>query len=47
MFDKVDKWVSERPATRLLLTKLSDFLWFFAKFSVCMLIYRILIEMRG
>lgn len=39
MMNKEQKWVEKHPITWLLLQKIGEFLWFFAKFSVCMLLW--------
>ena len=36
MMNKEQKWVEKHPITWLLMQKIGEFLWFFAKFSVCM-----------
>ncbi len=35
--NKEQKWIEKHPVVWLLMQKIGDFLWFFAKFSVCML----------
>jgi hypothetical protein len=40
MMNKEQKWVEKHPITWLLMQKIGGgFLWFFAKFSVCMLLW--------
>ena len=39
MMNKEQKWVEKHPITWLLMQKIGEFLWFFAKFSVCMLLW--------
>lgn len=35
MMNKEQKWIEKHPITWLLMQKIGEFLWFFAKFSVC------------
>ena len=39
MMNKEQKWIEKHPITWLLMQKIGEFLWFFAKFSVCMLLW--------
>lgn len=35
-------WIKKHPVMWFLLQKISDFLWFFAKFSICMILWHII-----
>ena len=40
--DEEEGWLDVHPVSKWMLNKLSDFLWFFAKFSVCVLICKLI-----
>lgn len=37
--NKQQKWIEEHPVTWWFMQKISGFLWFFAKFNICILIW--------
>lgn len=37
--NKEQKWIKKHPIIWFLMQKIGDFLWFFAKFSICMLLW--------
>jgi hypothetical protein len=40
--NKEQYWIKKHPVMWFLLQKISDFLWFFAKFSICMILWYII-----
>lgn len=40
--NKEQYWIKKHPVMWFLLQKISDFLWFFVKFSICMILWYII-----
>lgn len=40
--NKEQKWIEKHPFIWFLMQKTGNFLWFFAKFSICMLLWRVM-----
>ena len=40
--NKEQQWIKKHPVMWFLLQKISDFLWFFVKFSICMILWYII-----
>lgn len=47
IMNKWQMWLDTHPVSAWLLNKFSDFLWFFAKFSVCVLIWTLIFILKG
>lgn len=44
--NKQQKWIENHPVAWWIMNKVGDFLWFYAKFSLCMLLTLVMLRLK-